>query len=1497
MGDWGVAARKLDVSSVRKGKHKNTWKLNMEPVNKTDPENNETNTAATQHCENGEEDEEKSSASHSQPSGAAAKQQQHCQPARKHLKVVLPRINTLDQSLCQEMSEASDRPRGRVQTARKSLRNTSGKESQVTETCNAQHLEPKKHREEAKVHPKILNFRCSLCKSDVRFSPNDFLKHYQVEHEGYTPIYPCNMCNYSTYDFQILQQHRMTHRDTMVRCDVCNDGVHYPLLQLTRHFNIEHSVNGHFSCEKCKFSTKDVGTFVQHIHRHNEIQYKCDRCSHVSYSKGEFQRHLVVHTCPFPFYCQFCDYGAIRKDYILKHMTALHSDQIEKKCKWKENGDGTKKLANTSTGLMPLLPRKAIGTSREANWETKALHSLRRGILDECGRLSSPEQTLQETQHFLERTVGNEKDNVQRLVTKKNDQHHTRPVSLPLPTPSQLERVLNSNGGFIKTGINESSLLKVKNKIPIPPNCTTKFMGFKMVDGKRHLVLKVIPASKADSSTPKLQSSSESDANSHLQEKNPEKTVQQIGVQNEEVQGNSYPTAENCESAASLSGSLSGCLEILESGSTPGNLTVNVVSDHAKNEVQAPSQSFSSEVCTDMDATVQAGNNTCSGSDISAQENDQLSSASLLLNETEQEQERVLSKHKQSSEGSLENIVKENENKPLQNFPSQEVFSFHNYSKDIGRASSEFSETAPDADENEDEDESSELQKLHYDDDDDDDDDDDFQDRKKLLAGNTKAGDLVPQVCDVNNEVIIEDVEQESTNAEMSSVENELENEKEIDKAIPTAEENSEQHADALDETPDDVDSPLMPKMTSVFPFQSKSDASHSDLNVNHHPEQELETEKKKSDDLARDVSEGESCCGNKSTPRNYVLGQILEKHSDAIINQQLVKERMCTSSQGPLNLSPGTMRILQPSNLTEGNKPVLLQSPQNGLLLPLQLGSQSGLQVLTGVSVPQINVTSVHTGNKQPDKQTGLSFTISNGRIGSVTKIVGDGSSLLLGRRAANVDGNNVLSTSGLQIGNSVSPNTGHILINGMPLQGSLILSNSIPSLAGEKSTNLPTCFFIKKPPPEGMYISGHNSSSVGQCSQVQQTSLATPVTINPIGNPTVLSGGRQAFLVKRITPVKQSILLNSQMEGRLDQDSPVKKGGDGTQNFLLKIVRRPADKKPVGSSGDPLKREFSAFTADESRAVLRTVTQVPQQIFLASDALQSPYILMSSNQSFANCSMSSISSGSLNDSTSTSMSTVAQLFRGSSLANVQASGTEVNKSAVISKSSKFRKDCPRPKQIFPKANRKRQRKLTPEEDCEEPPKAKRALNTKWKENEKDEHIMQNTSRTVPKDIERTLRLAPFCPSQLIKCPRRNQPVVVLNHPDADVPEVVNVMRTINKFKGHVLKVALSQRTIDALSELECDSHPQATSQHLQSIRGRKVKPVSPVKERYILKLKLKKTSRNKYKVVNSTSNNSEKSTFSCWFCGRLFTNQEDWIGHGQRHLMEATRDWNTLF
>ncbi|XP_076831002.1 uncharacterized protein znf518a [Brachyhypopomus gauderio] len=167
-----------------------------------------------------------------------------------------------------------------------------------------------------------------------------------------------------------------------------------------------------------------------------------------------------------------------------------------------------------------------------------------------------------------------------------------------------------------------------------------------------------------------------------------------------------------------------------------------------------------------------------------------------------------------------------------------------------------------------------------------------------------------------------------------------------------------------------------------------------------------------------------------------------------------------------------------------------------------------------------------------------------------------------------------------------------------------------------------------------------------------------------------------------------------------------------------------------------------------------------------------------------------------------------------------------------------------------------------------------------------------------IHQGLERTLRLFPVCYSQTIQVPRLNQPVVVLNHPDTDIPEVTNIMRVVHRHKGAVEKVVLSQGTLKALSELNCDTFRKSPSVNCHSSHYRRDWPQGTVKERFVLNLKLKRLCGNKYKVAPSASKTDGfQSAFRCWFCGRLFRNQETWVGHGQRHLTEATRDWNKLF
>uniref|UniRef100_A0A8D2B038 Zinc finger protein 518B n=1 Tax=Sciurus vulgaris TaxID=55149 RepID=A0A8D2B038_SCIVU len=151
---------------------------------------------------------------------------------------------------------------------------------------------------------------------------------------------------------------------------------------------------------------------------------------------------------------------------------------------------------------------------------------------------------------------------------------------------------------------------------------------------------------------------------------------------------------------------------------------------------------------------------------------------------------------------------------------------------------------------------------------------------------------------------------------------------------------------------------------------------------------------------------------------------------------------------------------------------------------------------------------------------------------------------------------------------------------------------------------------------------------------------------------------------------------------------------------------------------------------------------------------------------------------------------------------------------------------------------------------------------------------------------VARQLRLMAAKPDQLIKCPRRNQPVIVLNHPDVDSPEVTNVMKVINKYKGNVLKVVLSERTRCQLGIRR--QHMRLTYQNMED--------ANQLRRQMMLRMKLKKVHKNSCQVVGSLPDDSSQCIFKCWFCGRLYEDQEEWMSHGQRHLIEATRDWDVL-
>ncbi|XP_077351117.1 uncharacterized protein znf518a [Festucalex cinctus] len=156
-----------------------------------------------------------------------------------------------------------------------------------------------------------------------------------------------------------------------------------------------------------------------------------------------------------------------------------------------------------------------------------------------------------------------------------------------------------------------------------------------------------------------------------------------------------------------------------------------------------------------------------------------------------------------------------------------------------------------------------------------------------------------------------------------------------------------------------------------------------------------------------------------------------------------------------------------------------------------------------------------------------------------------------------------------------------------------------------------------------------------------------------------------------------------------------------------------------------------------------------------------------------------------------------------------------------------------------------------------------------------------------APKSLQRTLKLIAMNPSQLIRRPVRDQPVVVLNHPDADIPEVARIMNVVSRYRGEVQKVVLSQRTLNALSAVTNGTHE--TNHYMDAQTQPPWQGENLVQERFVLKLKLRRLSRKKYEVVGAVSPNRKMAKkFRCWFCGRVFEKQEVWMVHRKRHLMD---------
>ncbi|XP_028332731.1 zinc finger protein 518A [Gouania willdenowi] len=1220
---------------------------------------------------------------------------------------------------------------------------------------------------------KILSFGCSVCKDNHTFSPNDLLKHFRAHHKKTLPTYPCDLCDFVTNEFSSLQRHRIEHRNTLVTCELCSDDVQYSLRLLTRHYNMCHSFNGQFKCEWCGFLTMDVGTFIQHIHHHNESEshWKCSSCRHISLNEEDHQKHALLGT--FAFTCQICGSGAEKSEELKDHTATVHKrDAVSKKA--------LKSLGDSSTPINTVPNVKMLVTNSADSQSPKSLeHSNVTAISPiQTNRKQLKSEILNEAHQ--DGTIANSDISSEPLAVLLQEEEST-------PTP-QVGNQSNTNG---------VALLMVKNTISLPPHCTTKVMGFKMVDGKKHLVLKVIPTtqqnlnhsfvegvgesgpnlvhSKSNSPVENGQCSTGHSSASHcltisprsascLQLDQDDITAVKVKLEGEETlvcrtpspvgifkeqpniclnkHASQYPiTNESDDSVHSHPTKTVGTVESTSCNSLRCHFDLPSLRTSRITQTAGTSCGtlFSRPALTKAVMNCGVVENGCNY-EPKGNCATKLTDHSALLNSEKSNNGSLRPQNGQMSASQPLALASWRENAVgfdncAKTLPNTEVFAFHNYSKE-SFSPSNTTKTSDDMCEREAGEESdSELMQVSL-------------SLAETLEHSTDGEDANEQ-CETTDKKSLTEENPESVFQDFNIIKIE-------DESIPVCKKQSDS------------------KSTLTFP----------------------ET--------------------------------IVEQRSNTVFKKHLNKSPALSSTNADsLKETRTTLRILQ---LPDGKQPVFLKATEQRFAMPAHVDATTGFKVISNSGNPQINVSYMKPGLEISRN------SISNSRT--------------IGALAANLatveKGTTFLSTSKPCIG----INSNHYILNSAGLTVPLLLSSKPNSAPTDKTaTKQPTCYLVQRSVPvtQTSTTSGIKLASTQFPLNSRQV-LAMPAT--SIGKANAPPNGRQTFLLRYISPTKSGIVLNNQETKSLThQIQPTENSGN---KVILKIVT------PTG-------RLLTSSATTSSSQPLFLATRPSTQCFLiASNKTDIP--------AFSGLKKKTLQNSVKKD--------VRKPFILPSQMNIDLQLGDTEKPVL----------APRP--IRPPSQRKRRSKALFDELPSSCSKVRRLL---CKLPTQKETLLW---KPVAKEVERTLRLSPFSSEQLIKCPRCYQPVVVLNHPDAAIPEAANIMKIVTRYKGAVTKVVLSQTTIQALSGSGLQSMEsfltKGASSHSNHPSPRRVQ--SCIQERFLLKMKLRKKSKKKYEVVKTLSNWRHKHMFECWFCGRLFKSQEDWIGHGQRHLMEATRDWNNL-
>ncbi|XP_043918525.1 zinc finger protein 518B [Protopterus annectens] len=1366
---------------------------------------------------------------------------------------------------------------------------------------------------------------CVKCKYLQEYTVEELQNHYREKHSSDTPAFVCSKCGFVAVETQQVNMPALSclvnkyteansinynHMSNGEYYSHINNGSYYNLMSNGDYFShvsngdyYRHVNNGDYyraakyDCDKCRFTTKDALHFKRHIIQHDEIKFTCSYCNHVSYTRGEFQRHLVIHTGTFPFKCHYCDYGAVRNDYVMKHIKRVHEAMQTKM-----------QMSVNTLNQHNLEEQKSKST---VNQKQKIAYEELKEVCFPCDK-----EYMKTTAH--EGRVNLWDSNNGNLPVKD---------SVQVEVLDPLDKV---QPGMPLTVVAPSDLV-------VPDNCLVQLVEMKTVNGSQQLVLKFIPREDADCGKG-------TSGNWNTEEC----LTGKDNCSNKECSTSPDGPFSNTVTNASMTSKIG----TLVSRSEPEHKNGSAVQIDCFTNAKYVQQSVLSNI---SESPVHSFFKADEGSEKQANmlvHQNPINSAPKLINLTKNNSDfsmHCIPCHPKTNEKPLLPLPKNVEKtealaicgglqkqseylpgvgqKQLKlNLNKERLSPFipAGETPSSGSLKGLLSATALGSK---------------------------CRSPKQLLSQESgkpaaypehavsKHFDLPPdnENCTVpEGPVIMSVFSLNSSNS--SSSQNSWNQNKSIRKPQRNCTENqnsklSISHGAQLN----NVENKSQRLDENLFqPTQQNTNCC-----LGERPVELLRGRKRIPADVYQSLEE-RICNLKERLSHSFIIPSFARRTSNPPC-QSVEESIRLTAATAPSPTNPqvtetscgisntveayrgqGQMQNDVNLNCTNSTKQQLWKTPASGSDLKSSFVSNSfkrGIGVAQNLenALQQKSVT-------QPDSvafmndacQTLVTSEVSNSvnkqtsseelqKTETAFPVLGEQQCFPL-ENVASVDLGCNAQKADAGLNASLGPKRVHFGSVSVSSEG-----NEKPLLnCDKKVSDKQVCFKVAAP------ILRVKSSS-------KACELSASVSPEPCCNMDEITGkkGVRSDAIKTVyapvcTPSVSGDYTEINVHAQLCSDKNVEvlalnENEDPSNNFCPSSINHILKNGTMSNFGKPFIYAYSLKTNDaaiaqtdtadvetlqnvgknkvkEGNVHVATPVFIPKGTVLkvlrpnktahcqsregrafSASADWKPEIFLPRPVPCSSATVNSLQESEMLDKSRLRSKVSPRDAKHSIVATFGANG----KTARISVD---RHHCMSSKNTITGVNQKRRKE--------------HSLNANFNKYPFWQKAFKPNIRMVSSFLHaRHLRLRSPLKQHHTACPYQTQPLVVLNHPDVDTPEVINVMKTLKNYESNIVKVFLTEKTMYRLC---------LKLQNRKRLLYKCCKTISILNGQQVLKMKLKKTHKNGYHIVqpvrSDSLDDSSSQTFPCWFCGRIYFNQEEWISHGQRHLMEATRNWDVL-